>query len=367
MTVKRPFELSPEELQQHLEEMVDAVSSDLVSEFLLMPMGKGFPKYTDFRDAYEILKRTSNAFEDFSHTRVNSALEENSRVFGVIRSILGMSAPEWAEMARSELDSDVTQGAARTLDRQCREDPEYIRKVLSRYQNRVENARKSARTLPIRPKTLERLDHLISVAIGYIIKGAPEDQEGFIHRLAKFDTQSGLESLKYAAEENIPYAALLYERYLGRPFAGHRDAVSELVGEVMENAVEERLRHTGVSFRKTGRAERIPGFGQAPDFCIPDEISPIAVIEAKITSDDGTARDKVARIKELETQRNEHVVAGRPGYEVIACIDGRGFRQRREDMRQLLLRLDGKVFTTATLDNLIPYTRIRELVSKHKN
>jgi hypothetical protein len=61
LAVKRPLELSPEELQQYLEEMVDAVFSDLVSEFLLMPMGKGFPKYTDFRDAYEILKRTTNA------------------------------------------------------------------------------------------------------------------------------------------------------------------------------------------------------------------------------------------------------------------------------------------------------------------
>jgi hypothetical protein len=363
--VKRPFELSPGELQHQLEKMVDAVFSDLVSEFILMPMGRGFPRYTDFRNAYEILKRASKAFEDFSEATVNIALEENSRVLGVIRSILGMTAPEWAELARSELESDVTQGAARTLDRQCREDPGYIRRVQSRYRGRVENARKSGRNLPIRPKTLDRLDHLILVAISYIIKGAPEHQEGFVHRLAKFDTQSGLASLKYAARENIPYAVLLYERYLGRPFAGHRDAVSELVGEVMENAVEERLRNAGVSYRKTGRAERIPGFGQAPDFCIPDEISPIAVIEAKVTSDDGTARDKVARIKELETQRKEHVAAGRPRYEVIACIDGRGFRQRREDMRQLLLRLNGKVFTTATLDDLIPYTRIRELVTRY--
>jgi hypothetical protein len=327
-------------------------------------MGKCFPKYIDFRDAYEILKRTSKAFEDFSETTVNAALLENSRVLGVIRSILGMTALEWAELARSELGSDVTQGAARTLDRRCRDDPDYIRKVLSRYGDKVENAPNSGRNPPIRPKTMKRLDQLIRVAISYIVKGAPQHQEGFIHRLAKFDTQSGLESLRYATGENVPYAVLLYERYLGRPFAGHRDAVSELVGEVMENAVEERLRNAGVSYRKTGRAERIPGFGQAPDFCIPDEISPIAVIEAKITSDDGTARDKVARIKELETQRNEHVALGRPSYEVIACIDGRGFRQRREDMRQLLLRLNGKVFTTATMDHLIPYTRIRELVTK---
>jgi len=138
----------------------------------------------------------------------------------------------------------------------------------------------------------------------------------------------------------------------------------ELVGEVMENAIEKRLRDAGVSYRKTGRAEKIPGFGQAPDFCIPDEISPAVIIEAKVTSDDGTARDKVTRIKELETQRNKHVQEGKPKYEVVACIDGRGFRQRRSDMRDLILRLDGKVFTAATLDHLISNTRISEFVSK---
>ena len=211
---------------------------------------------------------------------------------------------------------------------------------------------------------MERIDALIAVAVQYIKKGAPPEQEGFLHRLAKFDTAYGGESLSHAAKENVPYAALLYERYLGRPFAAHRDAVSELVGEVMENAIEKRLRDAGVSYSKTGRAEKIPGFGQAPDFCIPDEINPAVIIEAKITSDDGTARDKVTRIKELETQRNKHAVDGKPKYEVVACIDGRGFRQRRSDMRDLILRLNGKVFTAATLDHLLTHTRISAFVSK---
>lgn len=156
---------------------------------------------------------------------------------------------------------------------------------------------------------------------------------------------------------------LLYERYLGRPFAAHRDAVSELVGEVIENAIENLPRKRGVTYRKTGRAERIPRFGQAPDFCIPDELKPVVIIEAKITSDDGTARDKVARIKVLETQRNQHVSGGWPHYEVVACIDGRGSRERRQDMRQHLLKLEGKVFTMASLDHLINHTRIREFVT----
>ena len=76
-----------------------------------------------------------------------------------------------------------------------------------------------------------------------------------------------------------------------------------------------------------------------------------------------TTRDKVARIKVLETQRNQHTAEGHPGYEVVACIDGRSFRERREDMRQLLLRLQGKVFTMTTLDQLVTHTRIREFVT----
>ena len=348
MPGERPFELSQEELETRIEEMVSTTFDDLSSEFLLMPSGTAFVRYHDFQAAYEVLKRSTGSFQKLTPDAVKTALRENSLVLGVLRSVLGMTAPEWAELARTELGSDVTQGAARGIDKDC--------KTIDYYQKLI--ARNSA------VKTIERIDALIRVAIRYIEKGAPPEQDGVIHRLAKFDTTFGLESLEHAVRENVPYAVLLYERYLGRPFATHRDAVSELVGEVMENAVEQRLREAGVSYRKTGRAARIPGFGQAPDFCIPDEINPVVIIEAKITSDDGTARDKVTRMKELETQRNKHVKEGKPHYEVVACIDGRGFRQRRADMHDLLIRLNGKVFTAITLDRLIANTRIREFVSR---
>lgn len=344
----RPFELNPEELEQRIEEMVTATITDLSSEFLLMPTGPGFVKYSDFQSAYEVLKKSTRAFQDFSIEAISAALIENSLVLGVLRSILGMTAPEWAELARVEFNSDITQGSARGIDKNCRRADYYSN--LTRRQSAL--------------KTLQRIDALIRVAVKYLEEGPPTAQDGFLHRLSKFDTAYGKKSLPHAATENVPYAVLLYERYLGRPFAAHRDAVSELVGEVMENAIEQRLRRAGVSYRKTGRAERIPGFGQAPDFCIPDEIHPTAIIEAKVTSDDGTARDKVARVKELETQRNKHVQEGKPWYEVVACIDGRGFRQRRADMRDLILRLDGKVFTASTLDRLISHTRIKRFVSK---
>jgi len=354
--LRRPFEVSTRELRDQLEAFVDVTVADLNSEFLFLPKGKGFLEYTAFRDAYEVLKRRSQEFSQLTPETVYSALHEDSRVLCIVRSMLGLTPPEWADLARAELGSEVTQGAARTLDRKCREQPTYIRQLNERYSE----ARQRRGEASGWPKNLQHIDDLVAVAVRYLTNGAPRSSGAVIHRLDKFDTSQGLLSLQHAARHSIPYAVLLYERYLGRPLASHRDAVSELIGEVMENAVEDQLHGAGISVRKTKRAEKIPGFGQAPDFCIPDEVSPAVIIEAKITSDDGTARDKITRILNLVTQRDKHVSEGRAWYEVIACIDGRGFRQRRELMRQLLLALDGKVFTTATLDQMIVHTGLRK-------
>ena len=58
-------------------------------------------------------------------------------------------------------------------------------------------------------------------------------------------------------------------------------------------------------------ARRIPGFDQAPDFIIPDEWNPRVVIEAKISEDDGTARDKVTRIQHLAELSAQKVKLGK--------------------------------------------------------
>jgi hypothetical protein len=93
-----------------------------------------------------------------------------------------------------------------------------------------------------------------------------------------------------------------------------------------------------------------------------DEYNTAIIIEAKITGDDGTARDKLSRIERLTQMRDERRRAGEPAFEVVACIDGRGFGVRRADMRELLRITEGKVFTLATLDQLIPYTRLHEFL-----
>jgi hypothetical protein len=202
---------------------------------------------------------------------------------------------------------------------------------------------------------------MIRAAVEAITEGAGEAPEGLVHRLEKIDTKEGLDSLTYVAQHDVPYSVLLYERYFGRPFASHRDSVSELVGDVMESAIEVRLRAERIPFRKAGRAERVPGFEQAPDFFAPDELSPMVIIEAKITGDDGTARDKVSRVIRLATMRDDRARAGQPTFQVVACIDGRGFGVRREDMRQLLIATQGKVFTANTLADLVEWTDLAAL------
>ena len=178
------------------------------------------------------------------------------------------------------------------------------------------------------------------------------------------DTNHGITSLAHVSAQHVPYSMLLYERYIGRPFASHRDSVSELVGDVMESAIEERLSQSKIPFDRTRRAERVPGFEQAPDFFVPTKTAPAVIIEAKITGDDGTARDKVARILRLANMRDRKIRDGQPGFEVVACIDGRGFGVRRQDMRDMLLATNGKVFTLTTLDQLIEYTRLQEFLPR---
>src|SRR5437773_2651720 len=105
--------------------MVDSIFSDLQSQFLVLPKGAGFIEYHDFQSAYEVLKRCTAAFTNFADDAVWAALYENSLALVVLRTILGVTPPEWADLARNDVGSDVSQGSARVIDRQCRSDRGY--------------------------------------------------------------------------------------------------------------------------------------------------------------------------------------------------------------------------------------------------
>lgn len=263
----------------------------------------------------------------------------------VIRAMLGFTPSEWAYVATQRTGVEVSQGFVRSLDRRVRMAP----------------------LAPLKSGgvTAVRVKVLVETACRMLTEGAPVVSSEKIHRLDKADTKSGMDSLLALVSLGVPYAMLLYERFLGRPFAGHRDSVSDLIGGGLESVIEGVLDKAGISHRKTKRAERIPGFDQAPDFIVPSEFNPQVIIEAKITEDDGTARDKVTRVQHLGALSMAGQPPDQPKFEVVACIAGRGFGVRREDMKKLLLATRGKVFTLQNLGRLVDCTRLREFQTRH--
>ncbi len=338
--MKYPFEVEFAEIEATPEPFVSAVVSSLVSDFLPLPKGEGFIDYPLFEAGYEALKKATCGFSSLSGSVVLKTVIDTPIALVVLRSMLGFTPPEWAYLASQRYGCELNQGFARTLDRKIRMKP-------------LEPLRSA-------PEVLNRIEALVDTACDLLTQGCPVVTDSQIHRLHKADTVGGLTALRNMAALGSPYAMLLYERFLGRPFAGHRDSVSEMIGDGLENAIEETLLKAGVSFRKTKRAERFLDFDQAPDFMIPSEFSPKIVIEAKLTEDDGTARDKVTRIQHLHSLSIANMSKGMRKFEVVACIAGRGFGVRREDMKKLLIATRGKVFTPKTLDRLVECTGLNE-------
>jgi hypothetical protein len=342
--MSHPFEAEFRDVLQNPEPYIDSVFACLGSEFLVMPKGRGFIEYAVFEQGYETLKRATGGFGRLDCATILRVCEDLPVAACVLRAMLGFSPPEWAHVASERSGTEVTQSYARTLDRQVRLAP-------------LTPMSDSARRDP-------RLRALLCTACEMLAAGPPHVAPSQVHRLEKADTSGGTDSLQACAALGLPYPMVLYERFLGRPFAAHRDSVSEAVGGVVETLVERVLDDAGISARKTKRAEVVEGFDQAPDFIVPSEFNPVVVIEAKLAEDDGTARDKVTRVQHLAELSAQRGQAGKPPFEVIACIAGRGFRIRRADMRKLLEATRGKVFTPETVDRMVDCSRLREFRSK---
>jgi len=326
------FEADYQDLCVNIESYVDIVFSSLTSDFLIMPKGNGFIEYPAFEEGYEKLKGTTKGFIGLDSLSIYEQTLKTPMIFIILRTMLGFTPPEWAYIASNYCNIPITQGQIRNLDRSIRLD----------YKSPLRLSKDGE----------VRIKALVEAACELLSNGAPVVESNQLHRLDKADTTYGVTDIKRFSDMGVPYAMLLYERFLGRPFAGHRDSVSELIGDGLENAIEDVLSKANISFRKTKRAERISGFDQAPDFILPSEFNPKIIIEAKITEDDGTARDKVTRIQHLSELSEKSLRENGSTFFVIACIGGRGFGVRREDMKKLLHATKGKIFTPGTLKYL---------------
>jgi len=205
-----PFEVPFPQVQANLDSFVDEVFGALQSEFLYLPKGAGFVEYPTFSKGYEELKSVTKDFRDLSPDLLIHTIYQTPISFIVLRAILGFTPSEWAYITTQRSNVEVSQGAARTLDRRIRMAP----------------------TTPLvssNGTTDNRLRAMVVTACELLTEGPPVVPSDKLYRLDKADTKNGIASLQSLADLGVPYAMLLYERFLGRPFAGHRDSVSELV------------------------------------------------------------------------------------------------------------------------------------------
>jgi hypothetical protein len=338
------FQASQEELSNNIDTYADRFAADLQSFFFVMPKGDDFLGFARFREAYVALAESTKSFATFTTADVESAVRRDPIALVVMRTILGLSPPELAYIARTTSGSVIDQSAARRLDKRARQGQPLFGNV--------------------RPETEMQIRALIAAAVSALTGERISETVDTLHRLDKVDTRDGIASMQEAARRGVAYEELLYERYLGRPFATHRDAVSEKVGDVLENAIAGQLHRRGIAFHKTAVAERFEDMDQAPDFLIPDSLHPKVIVEAKVAEDDGTARDKVTRVQHLAELRDSRVRRGGSGFELIACVDGRGFGVRREDIKKLLTATCGKVFALCHAEHIVSCSSLRILEPK---
>lgn len=319
-----------------------AVLGSLRSYFLEMPRGNAFCERDDFERGYKALRKATRRGAELSGEALLKAIGDEPRAWLVLRCMVGMSPGEAAYLAVEEAAGRgevlvIDQADAREIDARAK-----------RGQQLLFDA-------PPRGGKQQRYDRLLRTMVPLLAEvlrhPAPAVPPDRIHRLDKCDTDGGQATVaKLLSTGKVPYSELLYERLLGRPYASHRDSVSSIVGKLIENAITELLERHEIDGRATRDRESVPGFEQAPDFLIPAEAAEV-IIEAKLTEDDGTARDKVARVQTLRQYEDARPAGERRT--IVAVIDGRGFGHRVADLNRMLKACEGHVYTLAELEMLV--------------
>src|SRR6056297_2295428 len=107
--MSNPFEVSYEEIERELDTYIDHVFDSLQSELLVFPKGDNFVSYQQFRSAYERVKQTTRGFQEVNEETLLEGLKTDPLGFVVVRSVLGMTAVEWARLTEQEFNIEVPQ------------------------------------------------------------------------------------------------------------------------------------------------------------------------------------------------------------------------------------------------------------------
>jgi hypothetical protein len=172
----------------------------------------------------------------------------------------------------------------------------------------------------------------------------------------KPDTADGWRTVAGLAVGGVPYSLFLHQRHYGGAFRQVLDATSSRRGDLIEDAVETLFRDNGIPYIRTGshsqgdiEARFEVRVRPAPDFVVFDESGNLrAMLECKGTNDGGTARDKALRFERL---RDESVRLG--GIPLLAVLGGIGWARVNDTLGPVIRDTDGRVFTLATLPEML--------------
>ncbi len=181
----------------------------------------------------------------------------------------------------------------------------------------------------------------------------------------KPDTAGGWRTVQCFAADGVPYSLFLHQRHYGGAFRQVLDATSGPRGALIEDAVEALFRQSGIPYIRTGShnqgeiQERFEvRVAPAPDFVVFDNSGTLrAILECKGANDGGTARDKALRFERLH---DEAVRLG--GVPLLAVLGGIGWARVNDTLGPVLRDTDGRVFTLATLPEMLTVSPFPTLV-----
>ena len=276
-----------------------------------------------FLAVYDAVVERTAQFTDITPEKLAEIMREIPAALIVFRTIAGYRAQELAYVVDTKFGVPLSEDAIRKYE------------LLDK---------------PLPEKEWERIS-FVAKALVAAVQGTllprPTAGSGFIDRSQKFDTEHGWSDVARFARSGAPYGVVLYERYLGRPFAYVVDALSGMKAALLEGPIAALLDQHGIPYYRSRPIDKIPGFEQAPDFLIPDKDNPEIVIEAKLAEDGGTARDKASRIERLSKTTEPK------GLLLIAVVDGKGFYRINDVLMPIMRITRGQTYTLQTLEQMM--------------
>jgi len=293
-----------------------------------------------FEDVYRAAAGDTDNFQRVTSDDLAAVLEADPRTLLVFRTIVGLTKEEFAHS---------TTLAAGALG---------LPGLSSGKVDRME--RKGTATTPVQARAAA--ETLTQVMQGTLFGDPPGALRS---KQDKPDTAEGWPTVQGLAEGGVPYALFLHQRHYGGAYRQVLDATSSLRGDLIEDAVETLFRERGVPYIRTGshnqgdiEARFEVRVTPAPDFVVFDETDTLrAMLECKGTNNGGTARDKALRFERL---RDESVRLG--GIPLLAVLGGIGWARVNDTLGPVVRDTDGRVFTLATLPEMLTVAPFPSLV-----